>query len=133
MTRVLFRGGTLLERPYRFLLRASYSTPTRSMPPAASVPPAPAAGATPSTLPAPALHHSFSRVTVPGTDKELDYVSVAKGADVVKAFPKLGWVDSSAITADTVAAPLLSIAGVVCLPAFLEDPTTPASRTIVRT
>ena len=75
----------------------------------------------------------YSTTAVPGTDKELDYVSLAKSADVVKAFPKLGWVDSSAITADTVAAPLLSIAGVVCLPVFLEDPTTPASRTFVRT
>ena len=58
-------------------------------------------------------------------------MSVAKGADVVKAFPKLGWVDSSSSAADTVAAPLLSVAGVVCLPAFIEDPTTPASRAIL--
>ena len=111
-----------------FLLHAPLAF---SMPPAASAPPAPAAGATPNTMPAPAQPHSFTRVTVPGTDKELDYVSVAKGADVVKAFPKLGWVDSSSIAVDTVAAPLLSVAGVVCLPAFLEDPTTPASRTIL--
>ena len=108
-----------------------YAPPAFSMPPAATAPPAPAAGATPNTLPAPAQPHSFTRVTVPGTDKELDYVSVTKGADVVKAFPKLGWVDSSSLSADTVAAPLLSIAGVVCLPAFIEDPTTPASRTIL--
>ena len=68
-------------------VRASSS----SMPPAATVAPAPTVGVTPSTLPAPALPHSFTRVIIPGTDKELDYISVAKGADVVKPFPTLGW------------------------------------------
>ena len=41
----------------------------------------------------------------------LDYVRVDKATDVVKAFPDLGLVDASASAANTVAAPLLSIAG----------------------
>ena len=111
------RPSSACLRSWRDPLRTAvslslYAPPAFSMPPAATAPPAPAAGATPNTLPAPAQPHSFTRVTVPGTDKELDYVSVAKGADVVKAFPKLGWVDSSSLAVDTVAAPLLSIAGV---------------------
>ena len=69
------------------------------MPPAATVPPAPAAGTPPSTDDAPgsrAASFILPGHCIPGTDKELDYVSLAKSADVVKAFPTLGWVDSSA-------------------------------------
>ena len=50
---------------------------------------------------------------------------------IIKAFPSLGWVDSSAVAANTKAAPLLALAGVVCLPAHLEDSSTPASQTIL--
>ena len=65
--------------------------------------------------PPPAVAHVLSRITIPGTEVELDYVSVDKSAAIVKAFPDLGWKDSSAVTANTVAVPLLSLAGVVCL------------------
>ena len=101
------------------------------MPPAAIVPPAAPGGGAPPPLPPPAVAHVLSRITIPGTEVELDYVSVDKSAAVVKAFPDLGWKDSSAVTANTVAVPLLSLAGVVCLPAFIDDPTTPASKTIL--
>ena len=84
--RVLFRGTSANGR-FVISPRASSPCPQRHRSPA------PAAGAT-RTRCQPRQPHSFTRVTVPGTDKELDYVSVAKGADVVKAFPKLGWVDS---------------------------------------
>ena len=101
------------------------------MPPATARSAGVAGAVTPSSLPAPVSAHVFTRVTLPGTETEMDYVRVDKDTAVVKAFPDLGWVDSTASAANTVAAPLLSIARVVGLPAFIEDPTTPASQTIM--
>ena len=60
------------------------------MPPAAIVPPAAPGGGAPPPLPPPAVAHVLSRITIPGTEAELDYVSVDKSAAIVKALPDLG-------------------------------------------
>jgi hypothetical protein len=82
-------------------------------------------------LPPPATPHTFSRVILPGRNNQLDYVAVRADATVVKGLPALGWVDSSATRASTKAVPLLQLAGAVCLPAFLGDPTTPTVATML--
>ena len=82
---------------------------------AAAGAPAPVANA---LLPAPGTRHSFVRVNVPGTESELDFVAIGADASLVKGLPALGWIDASAAHANTKAAPLLTIAGAVCLPAF---------------
>ena len=69
---------------------------------------------------------------MPGQDNELDYVAIAVSAAPVKGLPTLGWVDSSAVLANTRAVPLLSLSGAVCLPAFFEDGLAPASRTMLQ-
>ena len=82
-------------------------------------------------LPAPSTSHVLTRVTIPGLDPELDYVAVDAGASIIKAFPKIDWEESSALVANTRAAPLLVIAGVVCLPGHVDDLATPAAKTIL--
>ena len=82
-------------------------------------------------LPAPGTRHSFVRVNVPGTESELDFVAIGADASLVKGLPALGWIDASAARANTKAAPLLTIAGAVCLPAFINDPADPAMKVIL--
>ena len=82
-------------------------------------------------LPAPSTPHSFTRVTIPGADPELDYLAVDASASIVKAFPNIDWKDSSALQANTRAAPLLVLAGLVCLPGHLDDLAAPAAQTIL--
>ena len=55
-----------------------------------------------------------------GADNTLDYLCTPSGAKLVAAFPKLGWLDSSAVVPGTRAAPALAIQGVTCPPAFLD-------------
>jgi hypothetical protein len=88
-----------------------------------------AAGAAPGLVP-PGVPHAFTRVTLPGLDNTMDYVATLATCPAVAGLPMLGWRDSSAVIAHTMAVPLLSIAGVVCLPAFLEEPG--AAPTLVR-
>jgi hypothetical protein len=64
--------------------------------------------------------HNFTAIILPGADNTLGYVAVAFDALVVTGLPQLGWKDSSAVVAGTRAAPRLTVAGAVCLPAFLE-------------
>jgi hypothetical protein len=99
----------------------------------AALPPAPPI-ASPAPVPLP-LHpphvaHIFTRVNIPGEDDALDYIAVSASSGLVKGLPHLGWKDSSAISAGTRAAPLLSIANCICLPAFLEDQGNASARTI---
>ena len=79
----------------------------------------------PAAAPAVVTPHNFRAVTLPGMDDTLDYVSTPKIAGVVKAFPDLGWVDSSSVHAGEVAAPRLSICGMICLPMHYPDWTHP--------
>jgi hypothetical protein len=75
----------------------------------------------------PAVPHRFAAIILPGADNTKDYVAVAFDAAIITGLPQLGWLDSSAVIAGTRAAPRLSIAGLVGLPAFLErlgDPAT---------
>jgi hypothetical protein len=90
--------------------------------------------ATPATivLPPPATPHLFRRVTLPGEDNTLDYISVRADATCVKGLPDLNWKDSSAVHASTRAVPLLALAGVICLPAFVEDITQAWARTMMQ-
>jgi hypothetical protein len=57
---------------------------------------------------------------MPGADNTLDYVSIPSACLVVQGLPLVGWLDSSAVIASTWAAPLLTLAGSLCLPAFLS-------------
>ena len=47
------------------------------------------------------------------------------------AFPSLGWVDSSALVPNTMAAPALSIANVVCPAMFCDDWDSPVARVVL--
>jgi hypothetical protein len=96
---------------------------------------APGAAALPITAPPalspPAVPHVFTRVTLPGEDNTLDYVAVSAATAVVRGLPLLGWVDSSAVQANTRAAPLLSVAGCVCLSTYVEDKSSPVGRALL--
>jgi hypothetical protein len=72
----------------------------------------------------PAVPHRFAAIILPGADNTKDYVAVAFDAAIITGLPQLGWLDSSAVIAGTRAAPRLSIAGLVGLPAFLYIYTT---------
>ena len=74
--------------------------------PLAAAGPVAAAPAIIPPLPAPSTNHTFARVTIPGTESEMDYVAVQADASIIKGLPALGWVDSSAVVANTRAAPL---------------------------
>jgi hypothetical protein len=89
----------------------------------------PLTGAPVPPLPPPATPHTFTRVVVVGMDNALDYVSVRADASVIKGLPKLGWVPSP--LSNERAAPLLSLAGYLCTPSFLEDEHAPASRAML--
>jgi hypothetical protein len=98
---------------------------------AAQPPPAIAPGPAAPALPAPLVPHNFTRVTLPAEDNTLDYVAIGSSATVVRGLPKLGWVDSSVAIANTMAAPLLSIAGCLCLAVFAEDVNRPVARALL--
>jgi hypothetical protein len=89
----------------------------------------PATGAPTPPLPPPATPHTFNRVVVAGVDNELDYVSVRADASVIKGLPRLGWVASP--RPNEKAAPLLSLAGYLCIPSFFEDEYALASRAML--
>jgi hypothetical protein len=97
---------------------------------AAPGPAAPPITAPPALSP-PAVPHVFTRVTLPGEDNTLDYVAVSAATAVVRGLPLLGWVDSSAVQANTRAAPLLSVAGCVCLSTYVEDKSSPVGRALL--
>ena len=75
--------------------------------------PLPAAPPAPLALAAPLVPHNFRRVTVAGADDTLDYVSTPANAAIVKAFPQLGWIDSSASIPNSRAAPALLLQGIL--------------------
>ena len=74
---------------------------------AAAAPPIAAHSVTLAALAAPSVPHVFNRVTLVGKDNTLDYVAAPSNCLAVKCFTQLGWVDSSAVRANTMAAPLL--------------------------
>jgi hypothetical protein len=114
LVRVCLGVGTSIPSTHTSLFSSiarGMTTPAPNPPIAAAPPPA---------LVPPAVKHTFTRVVLPGADNTLDYVAVPRECKVVSGLPRLGWRDSSAAVANTQAAPMLSIAGAVCLPAFFS-------------
>ena len=89
---------------------------------AAAVPPggmgihAPPAAGLPVTIP-----HIFIRCRLAGADDSLDYVRCDDRCQLVAAFPNLGWLDASALGANQIAAPALTIQYLTCAVFFFTD------------
>ena len=89
---------------------------------AAAVPPggvgihAPPAAGLPVTIP-----HIFIRCRLAGADDTLDYVRCDDRCQLVAAFPNLGWLDASALGANQIAAPALTIQYLTCAVFFFTD------------
>jgi hypothetical protein len=89
---------------------------------AAAVPPggmgihAPPAAGLPVTIP-----HIFIRCKLAGADDSLDYVRCDDRCQLVAAFPNLGWLDASALGANQIAAPALTIQYLTCAVFFFTD------------